>query len=1509
MQKDPDSRSSPSKGEVVIKKDIEKADDGIEMEMDLITEGTTLPRRRSSTPRSTTGTSLWWLPTCGVRGMDRSSGRYGDLVAVEAFGPGFTNSGEDGKPRKLQQDVTNDGYESENIDSELSSDSEGRDGGKLSMNGSRVPFGVNNELRDLASELRVENVGSLEGAGVEAGGEAITGVRRGTGGRDMGIRSRPTPTPTPAQTPTPTSTSTAFATGRTLSLTHSETTASSVSSRRSGSVHGSQLKRPSFTSGPYLQSQSLAPTTWSSPSEDMEFNDYFAPQHYLPPFAISLLEQSTALASYLAVEASRCFDLLVPLHLLTDEADARREVEGHHVSEAKLVSLAPSLSASASGSMPNQHVGWGTGAGGSSVEFRRPSLFGSSLVASVTTDTTHSLESTGLTVTHGHNVLIPTATAAPRSRDSSMNDQYAHSTRHSGSILDIAKDHAASWSASHVPGLAPLVKSMGSAPLPGPGSEVLSRLSTYETVTQQTTPTPPVPPRDSTVLSTLRSSLVTLVVSATPAVSLITNSSTGEQAIQAAESVASSRQSSANSTYSNGSSESSPVSSSRPPLARPTSHLPHVAPVSQALPTQHVHLLRHHTVLTTRHTVARLRLLASRILALGLLVGACISLAETFRTFSTTYPVRLRTPLPFASPSSSLTQTPELPLSINLHLVALMALTALIFGVRADAVPPEAAVGAGVTVILGLQGVIVTVAGWLERGGLAGWIAGDVNWTGLLSATLFLLLSLSIHHFILPLLLYHSEGTDKYLSSLDASISLTRARSAAALVLLKDVVELAASGWKGASSLGSLAPGMNVQASSGEAAATAAEEVAGMVIEDGGSGHDFTGLGMEGMHSSAPTSIEKVEEAFDVFCMVEASAELVSRRAWDKRCPVEIRCDGVEGSGVKHVNLVVGSRGAVVGVVVGLLSGSLRLSLSNHPLVVLSSMNVSISVTYSPALPMLPSDPNSPLADPALMALAASIGGRIDSSRVSQVKNPEIGNAAGQGHGSPTSAPRRLYRFKFTLPVVQRAVGAQAQADGAGGGAAAARVAHGHMAKVEEVVGWAAGMFGVRIILVRGSGEVAVAAWCQGWGCYVSTTPSASSLRATLDSVDPPASGSTRASRRAARARRTIVIVDDDIGALDAAGYGRRGVAVVYCCAPGGEARAAEFALSIAAPVSLSSPPRVHIITKPVGPRKLLHALRLSLDVLESSSNDVDGMTDEDEEADTVASGAKKRTDSAELKPKLDSKKIKKKKESGKNKEGKQVRPGPARPPVNVLIVEDNTINQTILSTFLKKRGIFCAVAANGKEAVEKWREGKFHLVLMDILMPIMNGIEATVQIRDIERERREHRSRLGTFTGYHAASVVIVALTASTSPSDRDAALAAGCNDYLTKPVNLPWLEKKIIEWGSMQALIDFAAFEPPTLTWDTTESADPRTSSTDGKHTYPLPVREVPEYVGSREGLGTMNRGVSEETVYTKEAEEDLEIWDQMQIHATYVDTQASDTNALSALLDVSDSMLVPT
>jgi PAS domain S-box-containing protein len=112
---------------------------------------------------------------------------------------------------------------------------------------------------------------------------------------------------------------------------------------------------------------------------------------------------------------------------------------------------------------------------------------------------------------------------------------------------------------------------------------------------------------------------------------------------------------------------------------------------------------------------------------------------------------------------------------------------------------------------------------------------------------------------------------------------------------------------------------------------------------------------------------------------------------------------------------------------------------------------------------------------------------------------------------------------------------------------------------------------------------------------------------------------------------------------------------------------------------------------------------------------------------------------------------------------------------LSILLVEDNQINQKIARFNLEKVGYSVDVAENGHDAVIKYKDGIFDLILMDVLMPVMNGIKATEHIRAIERYRNKKSNR--------HRHIPIVALTANAMKSDRDACLAAGMDAYISKP------------------------------------------------------------------------------------------------------------------------------
>jgi len=112
-----------------------------------------------------------------------------------------------------------------------------------------------------------------------------------------------------------------------------------------------------------------------------------------------------------------------------------------------------------------------------------------------------------------------------------------------------------------------------------------------------------------------------------------------------------------------------------------------------------------------------------------------------------------------------------------------------------------------------------------------------------------------------------------------------------------------------------------------------------------------------------------------------------------------------------------------------------------------------------------------------------------------------------------------------------------------------------------------------------------------------------------------------------------------------------------------------------------------------------------------------------------------------------------------------------------VLLVEDNEMNRDMLSRRLIRRGFEVIFAVDGKQGVDAARREKPDIILMDMSLPVMDGLEATRQVKAAPETR----------------SIPIIALTANALVEDREKALAAGCDDFDTKPVELPRLLEKI--------------------------------------------------------------------------------------------------------------------
>jgi CheY-like chemotaxis protein len=112
-----------------------------------------------------------------------------------------------------------------------------------------------------------------------------------------------------------------------------------------------------------------------------------------------------------------------------------------------------------------------------------------------------------------------------------------------------------------------------------------------------------------------------------------------------------------------------------------------------------------------------------------------------------------------------------------------------------------------------------------------------------------------------------------------------------------------------------------------------------------------------------------------------------------------------------------------------------------------------------------------------------------------------------------------------------------------------------------------------------------------------------------------------------------------------------------------------------------------------------------------------------------------------------------------------------------ILLVEDQEMNRDMLSRRLKKRGYEVEIAVDGAEGIEKARSVGPDLILMDMSLPVIDGWEATRTLKSDDATR----------------AIPVIALTAHAMSTDREKAMAAGCDGYETKPVELPRLLEAI--------------------------------------------------------------------------------------------------------------------
>jgi len=183
-----------------------------------------------------------------------------------------------------------------------------------------------------------------------------------------------------------------------------------------------------------------------------------------------------------------------------------------------------------------------------------------------------------------------------------------------------------------------------------------------------------------------------------------------------------------------------------------------------------------------------------------------------------------------------------------------------------------------------------------------------------------------------------------------------------------------------------------------------------------------------------------------------------------------------------------------------------------------------------------------------------------------------------------------------------------------------------------------------------------------------------------------------------------------------------------------------------------------------------------------------------------------------------------------KNELDSQQDPALALAGIRVLIAEDNEINAKLVNTILRNEGAQTTVVENGALAVKELDTNSFDIVLMDIQMPEMNGVEATKYIRNADHKNQH---------------IPIVALTADAMPADRETFFSAGINDILIKPVNEEFLTNTILALVKKTTLTNYSTINRNTSVDDSLNGSSTKNRKDDlTQELFEMLIKELPEF-----------------------------------------------------------------